>query len=45
MKHIGIAIVYVGFFTLIGVACYITKSAWPLFALVLTPEYKDTEQD
>ncbi len=45
MKHIGIAIVYASFFTLIGVACYITKSALPLFALILTPEYKDTKQD
>ena len=45
MKYIGIAIFYTSFFTLIGAACYITKSAWPLFDLVLTPGYKDTKED
>jgi hypothetical protein len=45
MKHLSIALVYISFFGLIGVACYITKSAWPLWALLLTPTYKMTNED
>lgn len=37
---ISIAIVYVAFFTLIGVAVYLTQSATPLWALLLTPTYR-----
>lgn len=47
MKYIGIAIIYTSFFSLIGIVCYITQSAYPLGALLLTPniEYKDRIQD
>lgn len=32
-----IALIYVAFFSLIAVAVYITGTAWPLWALLLTP--------
>lgn len=38
MKYIGIGIIYLGFFGLIGYAAYITKSPNVLWALLLTPE-------
>lgn len=43
MKYIGVALVYLGFFSLIGAAIYWTSSAWPLFALLLTPNVKIKE--
>lgn len=33
------AVVYVGFFGAIAVACYVTKSAWPLLFLLAMPSY------
>ena len=33
-------IIYVAFFAMIGLACFATKSAWPLFALLLTPSMR-----
>ena len=39
MKMFSVALVYLGFFSLIGFAVYLTKSAWPLWALLLTPSY------
>ena len=45
MKYLGLAIVYASFFSLIGIVCYITKSMTPLWALLLTPDYKDNTQD
>lgn len=27
------AIVYIGFFTAISIACFVTQTGWPLFAL------------
>lgn len=38
MRYIGIALIYLGFFGLIGYAAYITKSPNVLWALLLTPE-------
>ena len=32
-----IALIYLGFFTLIGAACYFTSSGIPLLALVFMP--------
>lgn len=40
MKMFSVALVYLGFFSLIGFAVYLTKSAWPLWALLLAPSYK-----
>lgn len=42
MKHFSIAIIYIAFFALIGMACYIMESAMPLLALFLTPSFKST---
>jgi hypothetical protein len=35
MKHLSIALTYIGFFTLIGVALYVTKNPHVLWALFL----------
>lgn len=43
MKWIGIALIYIAFFALIGTACYCSDSAWPLLALVFTPKYKQID--
>jgi len=40
MKDLSIALIYIAFFALIGAACYFTKSAMPLWALLLAPSYK-----
>ena len=32
------ALVYIAFYSVIGVAVYVTQSALPLFALLLSPE-------
>lgn len=45
MKHASIALIYIAFFSLIGFACYFTNSATPLWALLLTPTYKNTNDD
>lgn len=39
------AIVYIGFFACIAIACYITDSALPLWALLLMPDYEPDEKD
>lgn len=39
MKDIGIALIYVAFFSLIGFSLWVTKSVWALLALIFTPEY------
>ena len=36
----AVSLVFLGFFALIGLTVYLTESAWPLLALLLTPEYK-----
>ena len=40
MESFSIALIYLGFFALVGAACYFTKSATPLFALFLLPSFK-----
>jgi hypothetical protein len=37
MKYLGISLIYLGFFALIGTAVYYTQSAMCLWALLLTP--------
>jgi len=37
MKYLAIAIIYIAFFGLIATAIWYTKSAMPLWALLLTP--------
>jgi hypothetical protein len=38
--NISYSLIYIAFFTLIGVAIYLTNSAMPLWALLLTPSIK-----
>lgn len=48
MKLFVVAIIYLGFFALIGGAVYYTKSAMPLWALLLMPSFstrKVSEKD
>lgn len=45
MKEWLVAVVYLGFFALIGFAVVYTNSALPLFALILTPSYKNKKDD
>lgn len=40
MKHLSIALIYIGFFSLIAIAIYLTESAHCLWALILTPSVK-----
>jgi hypothetical protein len=40
MKYLGISLIYLGFFGLIGAALYITQNANCLWALILTPNLK-----
>ena len=43
----AITLIYIAFFGLIGVAIYLTKSASPLWALLLTPTFSsknDTDE-
>jgi hypothetical protein len=37
MKYLGISLIYLGFFGLIGTALYITQNANCLWSLLLTP--------
>ena len=41
----SVALAYLGFFGLIGFAIYISGSAQPLWALLLTPSYKDKDDE
>ena len=41
----AIALIYIAFFGVIGAAIYITKSATPLWALLLTPSIKIKTND
>lgn len=45
MKHLSIALICLGFSAAISVACYVTKSALPLLALLLLPSIKFTEKE
>jgi hypothetical protein len=38
------ALIYLGFFGVIGFTIYITKSAYPLWALLLTPTMKQDNE-
>jgi hypothetical protein len=40
MKYLGLSLIYLGFFGLIGTAIYFTQSAMCLWALILTPSLK-----
>lgn len=40
MKWLGIALIYLGFFAVIGFAAWVSASAWPLLALVFMPSVK-----
>lgn len=39
MKDIGIALIYIAFFSLIGFSLWVTKSLWVLLALIFTPDF------
>jgi len=43
MKYLGIGLIYLGFFGLIGTAIYFTQSAMCLWALLLTPSIKSND--
>ena len=43
MKYIGIALIYVAFFSLIGFSLWVTKSLWVLLALIFTPQFHSKE--
>ena len=45
MKHLSIALIYIAFFSLIGFAVYFTNSATPLWGLLLTPTYKNADNE
>lgn len=40
MKYLGVSLIYVGFFGLIGVSVYLTQNGNCLWALLLTPNLK-----
>jgi hypothetical protein len=44
MKYLGIALIYVAFFALIGASVYFLKSGWPLFALIFTPSFSEDKE-
>ena len=44
-SYFAIALIYIAFFGVIGAAIYITKSATPLWALLLTPSIKTKSDD
>ena len=49
MNYLYVALIYLGFFSLIAFATYFTGSAWCLLALLCTPAWnrgtKDDEED
>lgn len=34
---LAVALIYISFVSLIGIAIYVTGTAWPLMALIFTP--------
>jgi hypothetical protein len=40
MKYLGISLIYLGFFGIIGTALFVTKDVNCLLALLLTPRLK-----
>ena len=45
MKHLSVSLVFIAFYSLIGVICYHTQSAWPLWGLLLTPTWSSKSND
>jgi len=45
MINFPVALIYVGFFTMITLAVIFTSSGWPLWALLLAPSIKRTEEN
>ena len=45
MKYIGISLIYLGFFGVIGFVAYVTNSPHALWALLLTPELNMSKED
>jgi len=45
MKYLAVSLVFVAFFSLIGAVCYMTKSGWPLWALLLAPSWQSKSDD
>ncbi len=45
MRHISVALIYMAFFGLIGATVWLTGSALPLWALLLTPSYKHEDDN
>jgi hypothetical protein len=43
MKYLGVSLIYLGFFGLIGTAIYFTQSAMCLWDLLLTPSIKSND--
>lgn len=37
MQNLWVVVMYFCFYATIAVGCWASKSAWPLFALILTP--------
>lgn len=44
-ENLAIALIYVGFFGLLGWAVWVTESAWPLWGLVLTPSFEKSNDN
>ncbi len=44
-KWIGLALIYIAFFSLIGMAIYFTHSLWALWALLLTPTFSSKSDE
>jgi len=45
IHYFAIALIYLGFFSLIGFAIYYTNSATPLWALLLMPSVSSNKDD
>jgi hypothetical protein len=41
MKYIGIALIYVSFFALIGFCVWFCESLWPLLGLIALPSFSE----
>lgn len=37
------AIVYIGFFAAISIACLVTQTGWPLFTMIFMPKYTSSK--
>lgn len=45
MKNLNVGLIYVAFYSAIGIACYITQSGWPLLAMIFTPSWESKSDD